>query len=244
MDRVLQARCGLLITLLVAASVASHASSDTSKVFFSESTVSGEFYDQYSKYMLNVFALQQSGSWQSHDSDPVQLELHDRNIPMPMAKNGFFRWSDCSLPGSPVQVKTLELTPDPVLVPGTASVDLAISSSEQVAGPISLDVQLFKHTGSTWNKAPCINQLGSCSYPDICSVLKEKVPNCPGNTTCHCPFPPGSPHLQHAFTIPTPGGIPLQLIEGQYHIIANATGAGPTKFNFCIDLYLALHIDL
>ncbi|XP_065196014.1 ganglioside GM2 activator-like [Sycon ciliatum] len=160
--------------------------------------------------------------------------------------NSVFTWSDCSQPGSPVSIKTLQLTPDPIRVPGTASLNLVLTSEQAVGGPIKLDLKIFKLIFKyIWHKLDCTDGMGSCLYEDVCTVLKEKFPSCPGNTTCHCPFPAGSPHLQRVFQIPTPRGIPLQLVDGKYHVIANATHTGSDgHFNFCIDLHLALHVDL
>ncbi|XP_065196015.1 ganglioside GM2 activator-like [Sycon ciliatum] len=259
MTSFLPVRCGLLlaIILLMVSSIGnigvSSASSSRNEpqesALHSNLELGEEWNADVREYVFNALALESvsdSRRWASSMArEKRQQPQQEQKDGVGGDPNGVFTWSDCSQPGSPVSIKTLQLTPDPILVPGTASLNLVLTSEQAVGGRIALDLQIFKLIGAQWRKAPCINGMGSCLYEDVCMVLKEKFPSCPGNTTCHCPFPAGSPHLQHVFQIPTPRGIPLQLIEGKYHVIANATHTGSDgHFNFCIDLHLALHVDL
>lgn len=62
-----------------------------------------------------------------------------------------------------------------------------------------------KALGDLWIQLPCIDQLGSCTYDDICTILDTLIPPgtpCPEplltyGIPCHCPFkavrPPGCP---------------------------------------------------
>lgn len=53
-----------------------------------------------------------------------------------------------------------------------------------------------KALGDLWIQLPCIDQLGSCTYNDVCTILDNLIP--PGTTCpeplltygipCHCPF--------------------------------------------------------
>lgn len=53
-----------------------------------------------------------------------------------------------------------------------------------------------KALGDLWIQLPCIDQLGSCTYDDVCSILDELIPPgtpCPEplltyGIPCHCPF--------------------------------------------------------
>lgn len=53
-----------------------------------------------------------------------------------------------------------------------------------------------KALGDLWIQLPCIEQLGSCTYDDVCSILDELIPPgtpCPEplltyGIPCHCPF--------------------------------------------------------
>ena len=53
-------------------------------------------------------------------------------------------------------------------------------------------VYLGKKVGSIWVKVPCIGEIGSCTYDDLCSIL-SMIPECPDPFTsngvpCQCPF--------------------------------------------------------
>eukprot|EP00117_Sycon_ciliatum_P011676 scpid78360/ scgid13056/ Ganglioside GM2 activator; Cerebroside sulfate activator protein; GM2-AP; Shingolipid activator protein 3 len=253
-------RCGLLLAifLLMVSSIGnigvSSASSSRNEpqesALHSNLELGEEWNADVREYVFNALALESvsdSRRWASSMArEKRQQPQQEQKDGVGGDPNGVFTWSDCSQAGSPVSIKTLQLTPDPILVPGTASLNLVLTSEQAVGGPIKLDLKIFKLIRKLfWYKLDCKDGMGSCLYEDVCMVLKEKFPSCPGNTTCHCPFPAGSPHLQHVFQIPTPRGIPLQLIEGKYHVIANATHTGSDgHFNFCIDLHLALHVDL
>nr|XP_009683997.1 PREDICTED: ganglioside GM2 activator-like [Struthio camelus australis] len=53
-----------------------------------------------------------------------------------------------------------------------------------------------KALGELWIQLPCVDQLGSCTYSDVCTILDNLIP--PGTTCpeplltygipCHCPF--------------------------------------------------------
>ena len=53
-----------------------------------------------------------------------------------------------------------------------------------------------KQLGSVWIQLPCIDQLGSCTYDDVCTLLDDAIPpgtSCPEplltyGIPCHCPF--------------------------------------------------------
>lgn len=47
-----------------------------------------------------------------------------------------------------------------------------------------------------WVKIPCVEEVGSCHYPDACDILNQLIPpgqDCPEplhsyGLPCHCPF--------------------------------------------------------
>lgn len=53
-----------------------------------------------------------------------------------------------------------------------------------------------KALGDLWIQLPCIDQLGSCTYDDVCNILDNLIPPgmpCPEplltyGIPCHCPF--------------------------------------------------------
>ena len=45
-----------------------------------------------------------------------------------------------------------------------------------------------------WVKIPCIDQIGSCTYPNMCELWTQICPklNGNGNIPCNCPIQPGN----------------------------------------------------
>lgn len=59
-----------------------------------------------------------------------------------------------------------------------------------------VNVTLEKEVAGFWVKVPCVDELGSCHYQDICDILDQLIPpgqDCPEplhtyGLPCHCPF--------------------------------------------------------
>ena len=51
-----------------------------------------------------------------------------------------------------------------------------------------------KKVASIFVKVPCIDQIGSCMYPNMCELWTKICPklNGNGNIPCNCPIPPGN----------------------------------------------------
>jgi ganglioside GM2 activator len=81
---------------------------------------------------------------------------------------------------------------------------------------------LIKIVGPVKVEIPCVDNIGSCSYKDICSMLPAPD-NCPSffkeqNIPCTCPFPGGN---YDAKNIQIEIDLPARIPPGQYSIIAN-----------------------
>lgn len=73
-----------------------------------------------------------------------------------------------------------------------------------------LNVTLEKEVAGFWVKIPCLDELGSCHYEDICDILDKLIPpgqDCPEplrtyGLPCHCPFKAVSvnTHWPHTFS--------------------------------------------
>lgn len=71
-----------------------------------------------------------------------------------------------------------------------------------------------KALGDLWIQLPCIDELGSCTYDDVCTILDNLIP--PGTTCpeplltygipCHCPF--------KAVRLNPPAGMMLAVLPG------------------------------
>nr|XP_055033208.1 ganglioside GM2 activator-like [Misgurnus anguillicaudatus] len=115
-----------------------------------------------------------------------------------LTKVSGFSWKNCGKQGNAVQMKTLKVSPDPISIPGKLTVEASLTTSAALTSPLSVDLTLKRRTG-LWIKIPCIGQIGSCRYPNVCDLLDQLIPpgqDCPEllqtyGLPCHCPFNAG-----------------------------------------------------
>ncbi|XP_016409168.1 ganglioside GM2 activator-like [Sinocyclocheilus rhinocerous] len=96
-----------------------------------------------------------------------------------------FSWENCGKPDDPTYVQTLHVYPNPIPSPGCVNLTL----EREVAG--------------VWIKVPCVDDLGSCYYPDACVRLTQLFMTIPEL----CPEPKRSSSV--------PCGCPLRAITGE-----------------------------
>lgn len=112
-------------------------------------------------------------------------------------KLGAFHWESCGPADQTINIRNLTLGPSPLYLPGNLKVGFdvefrkSISESNKLQGKLQLQLQ----TGGSWLNIPCIGNIGSCSYSDLCS-LSQLIPACPpefvaANIPCKCPFNKG-----------------------------------------------------
>uniref|UniRef100_A0A8C3BV38 GM2 ganglioside activator n=1 Tax=Cairina moschata TaxID=8855 RepID=A0A8C3BV38_CAIMO len=91
-----------------------------------------------------------------------------------------------------------------------------------------------KALGDLWIQLPCIDQLGSCTYDDICTILDTLIPPgtpCPEplltyGIPCHCPFKAGSYSLPASdFALPDVE-LPSFMTNGNYRVRAVVSSKG------------------
>lgn len=137
-----------------------------------------------------------------------------------------FDWKNCGQPDAPAVLKNLTVSPDPITIPGELTASASGSTSVELSAPLSvstltahhqpphclqqvwrrslplqLNVTLEKEVAGFWVKIPCVEELGSCHYPDACDLLNQLLPpgqDCPEplhtyGLPCHCPFKAVSP---------------------------------------------------
>ncbi|KAK3565088.1 hypothetical protein QTP86_033139 [Hemibagrus guttatus] len=116
--------------------------------------------------------------------------------PLRLAKIVGFSWENCGKADDPAVMKSLDLSPDPINIPGDLTASAAGTTSVPLVSPLSLNVTLEKEVAGFWVKVPCVDELGSCHYQDICEILNQLIPpgqSCPEPLhtyalPCHCPF--------------------------------------------------------
>ncbi|XP_046558341.1 ganglioside GM2 activator-like [Haliotis rubra] len=108
-----------------------------------------------------------------------------------------FSVKNCGNPATEAgKLVTLQVTPDPIQLPGEIGVAFALNIYRAVQSPLKTSVQIKKRVTSNWITIPCINQFGTCDYDDFCEIL-DMIPECPqpfidNNVPCQCPFNQGN----------------------------------------------------
>nr|XP_033783610.1 ganglioside GM2 activator [Geotrypetes seraphini] len=109
-----------------------------------------------------------------------------------------FSWSNCEgkFPG---KILNLSLTPDPITIPGDIKAKVQVSTSVPLTSPVKVAIKLKKEIVTLWVEIPCVDNVGSCTYDNICNYLDMLVPPgqpCPEplksyGIPCRCPFKAG-----------------------------------------------------
>lgn len=160
-----------------------------------------------------------------------------------------FDWKNCGKPDAPAVLKTLTVSPDPISIPGDLMASASGSTSVELAALLSVNVSLEKEVAGFWVKVPCVEELGSCHYPDACDILNQLIPpgqDCPEplhtyGLPCRCPFKAGSYSLpQSDFYLPYMD-LPYWLTNGNYRVQGVLGSQG--KELGCLKVALSLHSD-
>uniref|UniRef100_A0A1A7Z7T2 GM2 ganglioside activator n=1 Tax=Iconisemion striatum TaxID=60296 RepID=A0A1A7Z7T2_9TELE len=137
-----------------------------------------------------------------------------------------FDWKNCGQPDAPAVMKTLAVSPDPISIPGLLTASASGSTSVELSSPLPLNVTMEKEVVGVWVKIPCLEELGSCHYPDACDLLNQLIPpgqDCPEplhtyGLPCHCPFKAGMYSLPKSdFYLPYMD-LPYWLTNGNYRV--------------------------
>ncbi|KAL6480410.1 hypothetical protein MHYP_G00114430 [Metynnis hypsauchen] len=158
-----------------------------------------------------------------------------------------FSWENCGKPDDPAVLKVLKLSPDPITIPGDLTASASGSTSVALVSPLSVNVTLEKEVAGIWVKIPCVEEIGSCHYPDGCEILNQLIPpgqDCPEplhtyGLPCHCPFKAGDYSLpQSDFYVPNID-LPFWLTNGNYRVQGLLGSAG--KELGCLKVSLTIH---
>ncbi|XP_067868865.1 ganglioside GM2 activator-like [Heterodontus francisci] len=135
-----------------------------------------------------------------------------------------FSWTNCGSEKDPAVLKTLSIQPDPISIPGDLQASALGSSAVTLAAPLTVNITLHKEVAGIWVKIPCVEEIGSCVYDNVCALLDEVIPpgqNCPEplytyGLPCHCPFKAGEYSLPNTHFYLTPVELPTWISSGNY----------------------------
>ncbi|XP_062976966.1 ganglioside GM2 activator [Elgaria multicarinata webbii] len=127
----------------------------------------------------------------------------EKDRPMKLSKLQRFEWANCGPPSNPAVIRSLSVSPDPISIPGDVTVSASAATSVNLVSPLMGNVTLEKRLGEMWLKIPCVDNIGSCTYDDVCVILDSIAPPgqpCPEplqtyGIPCRCPFRAGTYNL-------------------------------------------------
>lgn len=158
-----------------------------------------------------------------------------------------FAWKNCGAPDDPAVMRTLSISPDPISVPGNLVASAMGTTSVALTSPLSVNLTLEKEVAGFWVKIPCVEEIGSCHYPDVCDLLDQLTPpgqDCPEplhtyGLPCHCPFKAGDYTLpQSQFYLPDID-LPFWLTNGDYRA-QGVLGVNGKELG-CLKVSLTIH---
>ncbi|KAL8597098.1 hypothetical protein ACOMHN_008171 [Nucella lapillus] len=139
----------------------------------------------------------------------------------PMLMEGFSikNCSDAAAKDYQFIIKTLEVKPDPLVLPGELTIAFDIIAADNLDN-IMIALDLYKKVASTYIHIPCEGMFGSCTY-DVCTLL-DTVQQCPdklvkNDIPCKCPYSKGEYKLPG---ITAPIGVPV-FVLGDYNVTMN-----------------------
>jgi len=157
-------------------------------------------------------------------------------------RNFKFSWDSCGQSSDPIVIKSLSVGPDPIVLGGNITISGAVTVGVAVPSAqllITLEAQIF----GIWTEIPCVDNIGSCTYDNICDYLTPDNPVClpPFSNygiPCQCPIPAGSYALP-SITVPTKNPGLSWLTDGSYYIKAQGLDANGNELA-CYEVYVNL----
>ncbi|KAI9557540.1 hypothetical protein GHT06_017368 [Daphnia sinensis] len=139
-----------------------------------------------------------------------------------------FDWSTCSGPDALAQINEFDLS-EPLSIPGNVTVTVDSILRGDITTPLKVIVQVQKKVGFLWIEVPCVDNVGSCNYEDLCAELPfpPGVP-CPEpflalGLPCNCPVLQGDYFIRNKLVYIPDEHIPQFLARGQYSVQVRAS---------------------
>ena len=153
-----------------------------------------------------------------------------------------FTLTNCGDPNTDfVVVRKAQIdTPMPIkqgdYIMGSVAVSI-VNDMANISATVLIEKQLTK---SQWIKVPCLGEVGSCPYPDVCSEL-SKIPDCSQylGQECQCPIKARDFNLDNFKYGPIPK-IP-SMLRGNFRVTVQAMETVTQKRAACYVATLSIH---
>ncbi|CAL1530901.1 unnamed protein product [Lymnaea stagnalis] len=151
-----------------------------------------------------------------------------------------FSFKNCADPNTEIAVPSnIRVSPDPIKIPGNITVSGKVVFKTSFGSPIKAVAVIEKEVFGVWVKVPCVDNVGSCTYNDLCTMVEIK--DCPPQITsiglsCQCPFPEGSFNVAPV-TVEIKESLPVKVSGG---VKIHVTATYQSQLLTCVELQLTL----
>ncbi|XP_064598523.1 ganglioside GM2 activator-like [Liolophura sinensis] len=144
-------------------------------------------------------------------------------------------WNDCGGPDKVLHIESLSISPMPVILPGVMRITSSAHSSATISAA-SLELTIKRSTFLGYITVPCISNVGSCTYDDMCTLvdtmerenwagISRQVSNQirgflqSAGISSTCPVPPSEINVtEYPFQMPELPSILNFLADGNYRV--------------------------
>jgi len=152
---------------------------------------------------------------------------------------GTFSWVNCGTGSDPTKILTLVVTPDPIVLGQSVTITFKALLSEAInpAAAVSADVLVQKQLFGYWIDVPCLENIGSCNYTNVCTawdLFLASTNLCPVLQQYHIPCTCALPANTYAIgpvshVLPNPG---ISWLSGPIRMRVQANNADGSRL-FC-----------
>merc|ERR1712232_270235 len=155
--------------------------------------------------------------------------------------------TNCGSPSDPTKLKTLSVSPDPIVLGKNVTASFSAYLSYDVVNKTDntqITIDIYKEVLGVFVYIPCVDGVGSCPINNVCTKLHPKPAVCDilkrYHIPCGCPIPKGN------YAIPPPG-VELHLknpgvswlTDGNYKVKAQVNDSAGNRL-ICVQLIVSL----
>ena len=116
-----------------------------------------------------------------------------------------FSYTNCGSPSDGTRINSLSVAPSPIVLGENVTLEASVTLNEtlSVSSDFSVELELEHQLYGVWVPVPCIDNVGSCTYTNMCAdhLATAKCPTWLQHFDIPCPCPLDA----NTYTIPAPG---------------------------------------
>jgi ganglioside GM2 activator len=190
------------------------------------------------KFIFLVLFFSYSLSLKHHFVEKLNKLWKNQNIP------NKFIYNNCGSTSDPLIIESISFKPDPIVINKNLTISARVSTNLEIKnGKVVLDIE--KKVLGYWTPIPCVDNVGSCTYDNICEIM-DQVSNTTcnnpifrdNNLPCKCPIKADKYYLPPtSFLVQIPDNLSW-MADGDFYIKVQMTTNN--KRLFCYEFYFSM----